>query len=123
MAVFRWFLILLTVLMPQQFVFAAVAAYCAHQGERSTYHIGHHEHRHEGSTAAVDAGSEGDGSPVSNVSHPDCAYCQLAGVKCALSGTLAAATCPADVPVGHDLAMLPTRYPEDRERPKWALAT
>ncbi|MDT7838492.1 hypothetical protein [Aquabacterium sp. OR-4] len=43
----RWFAILLLALLPLQFSWAAVAAYCSHEATPQGPHIGHHEHHHE----------------------------------------------------------------------------
>ena len=60
----RWFAILMLALLPLQFSWAAVAAYCGHETGQHAEHLGHHEHRHADqakadqdsapSTAAID---------------------------------------------------------------------
>lgn len=48
----RWFSILLLVLLPIQFSWAAAAAYCEHESGARADHFGHHEHDHQGSGVA-----------------------------------------------------------------------
>lgn len=43
----RWFFVFLLVLMPLQFSWAALAAYCEHESGAQAQHLGHHEHEHE----------------------------------------------------------------------------
>lgn len=43
----RWLSILLLVLMPFQFSWAAVATYCEHESGTRAKHFGHHEHKHQ----------------------------------------------------------------------------
>lgn len=43
----RWFFVLLLVLMPLQFSWAALATYCEHESGAQAQHLGHHEHEHE----------------------------------------------------------------------------
>jgi len=43
----RFLLLLLALLLPFQFSWAAAAAYCGHEGPDAPWHIGHHVHHHE----------------------------------------------------------------------------
>lgn len=43
----RCLAILLLALLPLQFSWAAVAAYCGHEVGRHAEHLGHHEHQHQ----------------------------------------------------------------------------
>ena len=49
----RWFVILLLALLPLQFSWAAVAAYCGLESDAQALHLGHHEHPQAG-PASVD---------------------------------------------------------------------
>ena len=42
----RWLSILMLTLLPLQFSWAAVAAYCGHETGQHAEHLGHHEHQH-----------------------------------------------------------------------------
>lgn len=49
----RFCLILLLVILPFQFNWAAAAAYCQYEeASQSTWHFGHHEHHHKSSAKA-----------------------------------------------------------------------
>jgi hypothetical protein len=48
----RWFAILLLAVLPFQFSWAAVAAYCGHESGQQAQHLGHHAHQHTGPDAA-----------------------------------------------------------------------
>lgn len=69
--------LLLLCLLPLQFVWAAAAPYCGHEGRapQTTQHIGHHEHQHAGAALAADTGSDDGGALVSY--HGDCGSCHL----------------------------------------------
>ena len=44
----RCIAILLLILLPLQFSWAGIAAYCQHETGQAAQHIGHHEHTHTG---------------------------------------------------------------------------
>ncbi len=46
-AMTRRFLVLLMLLVPLQLSWAAVSAYCEHETEAASHHVGHHEHQHQ----------------------------------------------------------------------------
>lgn len=52
----RWLSILLLVVMPFQFSWAAVGTYCEHETGRLAQHFGHHEHEHQ--AVAATSGEE-----------------------------------------------------------------
>ncbi|MGH8787333.1 MAG: cation efflux protein, CzcI family [Cupriavidus necator] len=68
----RLFLILLVVILPFQFSWAAAAAYCQHETAPAVWHIGHHEHHHK-----ADAKLEKDKKSVVD---SDCGICHLASL-------------------------------------------
>lgn len=66
----RNIIILLMLVLPLQYVWAAAAQYCGHEVQSTTSHFGHHEHEHVASSAdSQDGGSLGD---------PDCMSCHFA---------------------------------------------
>jgi cytochrome c553 len=75
----RWLLLVLMVLLPVQFSWAAAAPYCAHESDPVSFHVGHHAHVHRVAPAeaqhAVSAPEKdaAKGSPASD--HGDCHYC------------------------------------------------
>ena len=69
----RWLVVLMLLVLPVQFVWAAAMPYCAHEAAASaSKHPGHHQHVHQGGNDAANAGDDG-GSAGAN--HTDCASC------------------------------------------------
>jgi ABC-type nickel/cobalt efflux system permease component RcnA len=116
----RWFAIFLLVLLPLQFSWAAVAAFCEHESEAQAQaqHLGHHEHQqagHAGEALDNDAAVT-DGLAVVDM---DCGHCHTncCSMPAAL-GTLALVTlgsrpCPPAV------CALSTLVQNPPERPQW----
>jgi hypothetical protein len=65
----KFLLIFLLMLLPFQGSWAAAAAYCPHEGERTAQHFGH---QHAAQASAAD-----DTGPVDQGQHGDCSYCHL----------------------------------------------
>lgn len=81
----RLILIVMMLLVPGQWTWAAAASYCEH--ESGNWHFGHHEHQHESSASADTAGPVGSdfgGSDPVAAQHLDCEVCH--GVGVALNG-------------------------------------
>ncbi|HUD34351.1 MAG TPA: cobalt-zinc-cadmium resistance protein [Variovorax sp.] len=123
----RWLLIVLMVLLPAQFSWAAAARYCAHESNPVSFHVGHHTHVHEGAASAeaqhASSKPEKEKSERLGVSdHGDCHYCH------GVAGQLAApASLKFEPPERHVfLAVVTARLDDARpsriERPKWARA-
>lgn len=85
----RWLSILLLVLLPFQFSWAAAASYCQHETGRLAAHFGHHEHQHEHQhepqheraklkTSSTD---QGDANSKLGALDNDCAVCHLGCVS------------------------------------------
>ena len=114
-AVRRLFLLLLLAVLPLQFATAAAAPYCAHEGDSSAKHVGHHEHEHESSPTI-----EADESTA--LGDSDCTYCHL---SCAqpLIVTQRTWLAFADRTSSHHASpRFPTRDPDLRDRPNWILS-
>lgn len=95
----RLFAILLLLLMPVQFAFAAAAPYCAMEKIETPTHFGHHEH-------ADNAGpSEADGKDGLKVT-ADCEICHLASAQTPAAVALV---------VGLTQAALVRALPNDRQ--------
>ena len=115
----RWLAILLLVLLPLQFSWAAVADYCMHESGAAADHVGHHDHADHRHGASAGDKDKSDGS-ASTAADFDCGHCHG---HCA--GML-------DVPVGlktnalgsapPGLAEAPSseHLPAQPERPQWA---
>ena len=122
----RWLTILLLVMLPLQFSWAAAAAYCEHETSASARHVGHHEHEHQAGVDDTPAGASAEKASNAKGGEPaadnDCGYCHLSAAK-------PLQVQPLEVPAVAGLAAhaapvhpLQTRGPDRRERPNWRLA-
>lgn len=114
----RVLLTFLLVLLPLQFVWASVAAYCQHERGNAVNHIGHHVHDHDASSTS-ESGSQPFGSLAAD---PDCAACHGGSVSATVTPMLV-----TDLPTGPIVALgIPEARPplrSDRpERPQWPAA-
>ena len=118
-----WILGFLLAVMSLQSVWAGVAAYCQHQADVVTDHVGHHEHKHS-TAAGSDAPDVLKGEPAGSdaslgSADNDCGYCHLSHAQ-----PLAIAVEPW---LGHAeqerVAAAPLRFTnreqEGLERPNW----
>lgn len=116
----QWLIVLMLVLLPAQFSWAAVSAYCGHETGAGTNHLGHHEHdAHEHGHAPGD-NKAGKDTPA-GLSH-DCGHChgQCAALSCwADAGAVALVSAP---PAARAEAPLPVRAMAPPERPQWHAA-
>jgi len=73
----RWLVVIMLLVLPLQFAWAAAAPYCAHEAAGATSkHPGHHQHVHQGSgESTTEAGDDAVGS---GSGHTDCASCHPA---------------------------------------------
>ncbi len=119
----RWLTILLLVLLPLQFSWAAAAAYCQHERPGHARHVGHHEHAHGGAEASQQAAGDqaktaGGKLTVDN----DCGACHFSAAK-----SLAMESVPLPRPGAQVLSGLAdqafsSRAPDHPERPNWRIA-
>ncbi len=102
----RLLAIVLLTILPLQFSWAAVAAYCAHESSAASDHLGHHDHQHSAPALALGDGpgevyaaaasgdaqwSQVDGQAPAPQADKDCGTCQLAAaqpIPRSMSGTL-----------------------------------
>ncbi len=113
----RKIIIFLMFLLPMQFSWAAVSAYCEHEAQVASKHIGHHDHKHQSKPSNTDdsAGSE---SKSSNFD-ADCGVCH-AGCLVALSDvTVLLDFVSADVTFLRPLTRHLPWFSAKPERPKW----
>lgn len=112
----RWLAILMLVLLPLQFSWAAVAVYCGHESDQQAQHLGHHEHQHAGQ---ADPGQDSGPSDAQAGFDFDCGHCH---------GTCASMPAPADdlaplTVVSHPVTSvegtLRTLAQSPPERPQW----
>jgi len=76
----RIVLVLLLMLLPVQWTWAAAASICTHETSLHANHFGHHEHRHDHRTGLTSLSDPADGAQVQSESgvHVDCATCHAA---------------------------------------------
>jgi hypothetical protein len=74
----RLIAVFMLALLPFQFSWSAVAAYCMHESTTSqAQHVGHHEHKHESSSVVGQADKNGQSADQFDV---DCWVCHGAGI-------------------------------------------
>ncbi len=114
----KWLAILLLVLVPLQFSWAAVNAYCQHESGPTASHAGHHTHEHQPQAQSDE--TEGGTSAMMSAD-ADCVTCHAGCVLWTMPShhdpvrILASLTSSADP--GAMLVSPPTARPE---RPQWA---
>lgn len=111
----RWLVVLMLLVLPVQFVWAAAVPYCAHEAaSAASKHPGHHQHVHQSGGDSAKTGSDGAGL---GLNHSDCASCH-AGAATTMSlpaGELAAA--PRDVLREQPPPLYRSHTPAGPERP------
>lgn len=115
----RWLAILMLVLLPFQFTWAAVASYCGHERGVASQHFGHHEHQHHADSTAKQVDGDAAGkTPGGN--DLDCAHCHgsCSGIVSPLTGLVSPdiASQPAMLTAG----LVRTLVHSPPERPQWA---
>jgi hypothetical protein len=114
----RWFAILILTLLPFQFSWAAVAAYCGHENSQRAQDVGQHAHQHAGQPGAEAAAAAADQNAPA-VFDVDCGHCHGCCVSMpALAGDMAALTL-ASHPAPPAAAALRTLAQSPPERPQW----
>jgi hypothetical protein len=110
----RFVLFLVVVLLPLQFAWGAVTAYCEHETGAASTHFGHHEHVHK-------AGQGKQADAKGGAQDNDCGTCHAAGLPVLL--TTSAGALANFVGQAPDLVLVehPTSPALERpERPQWA---
>lgn len=110
-------LLLLALLMPLQFSWAAVGAYCQHESGQKAGHFGHHSHDHKAADPAPDPSA-----PSGASLDQDCSACHQAALKLIFADSTrhpepAGASAPESGPPR--FSSLPAAEPE---RPNWLAA-
>ncbi len=114
----RFLAILLMLVLPLQFSFAAAASYCEDEvAAVSLEHYGHHDHGDLGE-ASEPAKSDGDQKPAA---HAECGVCHLGCAK-VLNAPLALGTLEAELPSDVQLLLSAAQHqPSPLQRPPIAL--
>ena len=112
----RKIVIFLMFLLPMQFSWEAMSAYCAHEQQVASDHIGHHAHQHQGTDVnkvdAPDQSKPGDFDADCGACH---ASCLVALTDAMLSVYLVTTNVPFAILQVHYLVSFPAKP----ERPKW----
>lgn len=112
----RLLALFLLVLLPLQFSWAAVGAYCQHETGTPTRHFGHHDHQHKADPDQGDSAVPDMSGGIDN----DCSACHAGCCAAAILGDnhLSAQQVASDAIDGYrnGLAPPPTYQPE---RPNW----
>lgn len=66
----RLFVILLMIVLPVQFTWAAASGFCGHESGIAAKHFGHHEHKHSGQAQTKE-------TKAASLSHADCEMCHF----------------------------------------------
>jgi hypothetical protein len=122
----RFLAIVLLMLLPLQFSWAAVATYCGHETEAAAGHLGHHEHQHPagadthaGVATVADVEPDAGRDKAPGAMDLDCGHCHgfcgaMLTLAAAMPGTPGAA--PPRATVDEDGALHASTRPE---RPQW----
>lgn len=116
-AMTRRFLVVLMLLVPLQLSWAAVCAYCEHETEAASRHVGHHEHQHQS-----DQSSEGDHPGTDSKSSnfdPDCGVCHASCSMAVRDGIAPLDFAGADVVFAPPPPFHFTLFSSKPTRPKW----
>lgn len=79
----RYIVLLLLIVLPFQFCWAAAATYCSHESSAAVTHFGHHGHQHQ-AKGQGDAGANVKAKVAPIVLDDDCSVCH----SCAAPGLL-----------------------------------
>jgi len=110
-----WLVVLLLVLMPLQFSWTAVGAFCQHERGSDASHAGHHAHEHRSQSDSDDATVQ----TAASVADADCGTCHAG---CTIAAPDAQADVGAMASASWDLgrSAQPRSAPFDvPERPQW----
>lgn len=120
----RWLTILLLVMLPFQFTWAAAAAYCQHETSPDAQHIGHHQHEHKdvSDAGAAKTDAQDAGKSAKLFGDNDCGYCHLSAAKPVQVQALEVPALKGPAVQDAPVQPLPTRDPDRLERPNWRLA-
>jgi hypothetical protein len=113
----RRFIMLLVLLLPLQFSWAAISAYCEHETNAASHHFGHHEHKHQNSTSSKV--EDADPASKSGGFDADCGVCHANCTTALFHGIVSAEPGGADVVFEYPQTFRLTLFYSKPERPKW----
>ena len=115
----RLLAIVLLVLLPLQFSWAAVSAYCAHEADAQSGHLGHHAHPSHALASDGADDSDTGATPVQPGSGHDCSHCHGGLVALPGLGDTLPAFAGAEAPTAPALCGTRSLAPTPPERPQW----
>ena len=113
----RRLVVFLLFLVPLQLSWAAVSAYCEHETEAASHHIGHHEHKHQ-SDQSSNGGDPGTKSK-SGIFDSDCGVCHASCSMAVCDGIAPLDFAGADLVFARPPTLHLTLFSSKPERPKW----
>lgn len=116
----RWCFLLLMLVLPTQFVWAAAAPYCGHEvdGISDKGHFGHHEHRHQADEQnRSDDNGTSDPSKSSSAPHVDCESCHFGSALTLASFAVAVGKSSSAVSPQASVDRFTSQIPVAPERP------
>jgi hypothetical protein len=115
----RYVALLLLALLPLQFSWAAVSAYCGHEADAQTQHLGHHEHPQHAEAGAADGHDADSGTPTAN-SGVDCSHCHAGVLALTQPAPALQLFVGAAPPPARAEGRANSLAPPPPERPQWA---
>nr|WP_283205151.1 MULTISPECIES: cation efflux protein, CzcI family [unclassified Cupriavidus] len=99
--------------LPFQFSWAAAARYCQHESAVASWHLGHHDHRHQ----AAQGDSEKEKAGVADT---DCGVCHIVSVPLAFGTFVDSGDARfQDVSIPPHVWPFSSRGPTAPDRPQW----
>ncbi|WP_167758753.1 DUF2946 family protein [Zemynaea arenosa] len=119
----RFFAILLLLIVPLQFSWAAASIACTHESGKGSMHFGHHIHVHKAHSETKDDKGAGGAAKKPPGSDSDCPFCHAFSAS---PNGESLAGLPADIngdPVSSAIELHPNLHPDLPERPNWLSAS
>lgn len=109
----RYFLILVLLILPVQFSWAAAARYCQHETASAPWHPGHHEHRHQTAESKPDFEKK-------SVLDTDCGVCHIVSAPFMFGQILDLTDTPrVEHAHSHHTSNFTSLNPRAPDRPQW----
>jgi hypothetical protein len=115
----RFVALLLLALLPMQFSWAAVSAYCQHEADAQTQHLGHHEHPQHADAGDAD-GHDADTDAPAASNGIDCGHCHAGALALTQPAPALHVVVGAAAPQARAEGRANSLAPLPPERPQWA---
>jgi hypothetical protein len=113
----RRLVVFLLLIVPLQLSWAAVSAYCEHETEAASHHVGHHEHKHQSEQPSK--GHDPGADSKSSSFDADCGVCHAGGSMAMFDGIALSHLADPDVVFVRPSTFHLTLFTSKPERPKW----